>query len=235
MTVPTSKDILISVPSRPVIRTDYSTVPTASNLATTRVDDIVFRHGRVEDAQTMTEMQFSNYIYHYNDIAPRPFLDTLDHAAMAKNHVQRMTPPVHERKMAYVVAERANPNTGEKEIVGMSQSMEPNWDRAYNHRFKEGWSQQDFDCEIDTLYVKLGVQGGGLGRKLILGALQEGYNRFGMRRGVIIWTLEGNWQGRKFYTRVGCEEVAIRTIDLAGVPAECIGYAFRSVEKAIGK
>ncbi|KAG0364140.1 hypothetical protein BC939DRAFT_477035 [Gamsiella multidivaricata] len=234
--------IPVHIPSRPSIRSTASFASTAStnsssstHLSEKPVETVTFRHGQVEDAALMTEMQFSNYLYHYRDIAPKIFLDTLDYSKMTTRHVKRMTPPVDEREASYVVAERTSPTTGEPEIIGMSQVMVPDWDRAYNHRFYDGWSQDDFDCEIDTLYVKIGVQGGGLGRKLILGALQEGYDRFNMRRGVIIWTLEGNTQARDFYKRVGCDEVAIRTLDLAGVPSECIGYAFRTVGEAIGK
>lgn len=147
-----------------------------------------------------------------------------------------MIAAVEDRKMAYVVAERSSAVPGgEPEIIGMSQVMAPNWIRAYNHRFKEGWSQDEFDCEVDTLYVKLGVQGGGIGRKLLVGALQEGYDRFKMRGAVIIWTLEGNTQARAFYRRIGCEEVAIRTLDLRGLPYECIGYGWRTVAAGLGK
>lgn len=137
--------------------------------------------------------------------------------------------------MAYVIAERVNAETGLPEPIGMSQSMVPWWDRAYNHRWNDGWSQDSFDCEIDTLYVKIGIQGGGIGRKLVLGALQEAYDRFNMKKGVIIWTLVANTQGRDFYKRIGCEEAGFRTLDLGDYPAECVGYAFRSVGEAIGK
>jgi len=147
-----------------------------------------------------------------------------------------MIAAVDDRKMAYVVAERSSAIPGgESEVIGMSQVMVPNWARAYNHRFKEGWPQDGFDCEIDTLYVKLGVQGGGIGRKLLVGALHEGYDRFKMRGSVIIWTLEGNVQARAFYKRIGCEEIAIRTLDLRGLPYECVGYGWRTVAAGLGK
>ncbi|KAF9192860.1 hypothetical protein BGZ51_004623 [Haplosporangium sp. Z 767] len=231
--------VLIRVPSRPLIRSATLTPSADSSkpvhLADKPVEQVIFRHGRVDDAPLMTEMQFSNYWYHYPGICPQVFLDTLDHSKMTASHASRMTPPVDEREMVYVVAERTNAKTGESEVIGMSQAMVPDWERAYNHRFYEGWSQDDFDCEIDTLYVKIGVQGGGIGRKLVLGALEEAYERFNMRRGVIIWTLFGNTQGRSFYSRIGCTEVAIRTIDLAGAPAECVGFAFRSIGEALGK
>ncbi|KAF9149881.1 hypothetical protein DFQ26_001796 [Actinomortierella ambigua] len=191
----------------------------------------------------MTEIQFSNYRFHYSDCAPRVFLDNLDYPGMTAWHAERMMPAVDKRSMVYVVAERTitttDPSTGETkaepEIIGLSQSMVPNWERAYNHRWNEGWSQDMFDCEIDTLYVKLGVQGGGLGRNLILGALSEAYDRFGMRGSVIIWTLLGNYKARNFYTKIGCDEAGIRTLDLGGIPSECVGYAFRSIGKAIGR
>ncbi|KAI1304067.1 hypothetical protein EDD11_005241 [Mortierella claussenii] len=238
--------IPVKIPSRPSIRTAASSSSNAStnsqsssiNLADgskASMNEVIFRHGRAGDAPLMTEMQFSNYHHHYHAIVPKVFLETLDYDAMTASHAARMTPPVDDREMAYIVAERVDPTTGEPKIIGMSQVMAPYWDRAYNHRFYESWSQEDFDCEIDTLYVKIGVQGGGLGRKLVLGALQEGYDRFQMRRGVIIWTLDGNTQGRNFYKRIGCDEVARRTLDLAGVPCECVGYGFRTVGEAIGK
>ncbi|KAI8599536.1 hypothetical protein EDD21DRAFT_157175 [Dissophora ornata] len=140
-----------------------------------------------------------------------------------------------KREMAYIVAERKDPKTGELEVIGTSQVIVPWWDRAYNYQFNEGWSQDDFDCEIDTLYVKIGVQGGGVGRKLVLGAMQKGYDRLNMRRGVIIWTHEQNYQTREFYKRIGCVEVARRTLDQGGAPSECVAYGFRSVGGAIGK
>ncbi|KAG0297397.1 hypothetical protein BGZ96_006577 [Linnemannia gamsii] len=231
---------LVNVPSRPSVRSasSFSSVTSANSVTsttTTPVNEVVFRHGRVEDAALMTEMQFSNYNHHYRKILPSPWLDNLDSSAMDAFHTKRMTPPVDEREMAYVVAERLNAETGLPELVGMSQSMVPWWDRAYNHRWNDGWSQDSFDCEIDTLYVKFGIQGGGIGRKLVLGALQEAYDRFDMRKGVIIWTLVANTQGRDFYKRIGCEEAGFRTLDLGDYPAECVGYAFRSVGEAIGK
>ncbi|KAG0041575.1 hypothetical protein BGZ83_001629 [Gryganskiella cystojenkinii] len=237
----TSRAQLIHVPSLPSIRPASSPTPSSSSatsssthLSEAPVQEITFRHGQVEDASLMTEMQFSNYKYHYSELVAKDFLDNLDFEAMSQFHAKNMLPPVDERKMAYVVAERASPS-GKPEVIGMSQVMVPWWDRAYNHRFYPGWSQDEFDCEIDTLYVKLGVQGGGLGRKLLLGSLQEGYDRFQMRGAVIIWTLEGNSQARAFYKRIGCEEVARRTLDLRGLPYECVGYGFRTVGAALGK
>ncbi|KAF9374948.1 hypothetical protein CPB97_011804 [Podila verticillata] len=235
--------VLVHIPSMPSIRSENlssstsslsSTTSSKSNLAERPVDAVIYRHGRVEDAPHFTEMQFSNYLFHYHSIAPKYFLDTLDYPAMTAKHAERMTPSVDERPMAYVVAERQSP-TGEGEVIGMSQAMVPDWDRAYNHRWNPGWDFDSFDCEIDTLYVKLGVQGGGVGRKLILGACQEGYDRFKMRKGVIIWTLLENLQAHSFYRRVGCELAGIRIIDLAGCPAECAGFAFRNIEEVIGK
>ncbi|KAF9919676.1 hypothetical protein FBU30_010675 [Linnemannia zychae] len=238
----TTDTVLVNIPNRPSVRSvsSYSSISStetvsSSHLAANSVDDVVYRHGRIEDAPLMTEMQFSNYLFHYHKFLPRKFLDNLDYPAMTSFHAKRMTPPIDEREMAYVVAERRNAETGEWEPVGMSQSMVPWWDRAYNHRWNKGWSQESFDCEIDTLYVKIGVQGGGIGRKLILGALQEAYDRFNMRKGVIIWTLVANTQAREFYKRIGCEEAGFRTLDLSDYPAECVGYAFRSVGEAIGK
>ncbi|KAF9275730.1 hypothetical protein BKA57DRAFT_463078 [Linnemannia elongata] len=237
-TTPTT--ILVNVPSRPSSRSassfsSVSSADTVSSTTTTSVNEVVYRHGRVEDAALMTEMQFSNYLHHYRKFLPSSFLDNLNYQAMTDFHAKRMTPPVDEREMAYVIAERRNAETGVLEPIGMSQSMVPWWDRAYNHRWNEGWSQESFDCEIDTLYVKIGIQGGGIGRKLVLGALQEAYDRFNMRKGVIIWTLVANTQARDFYKRIGCEEAGFRTLDLKDYPAECVGYAFRSVGEAIGK
>ncbi|KAG0264377.1 hypothetical protein BGZ95_003604 [Linnemannia exigua] len=241
-TTTTSATVLVNVPSRPSVRSvsSFSSASSAdtnstSHLISHPVDEVVFRHGKIEDAILMADMQFSNYRLHYHKFLPSRFLDSLNYPAMAAFHAKRMTPPVEKREMAYVIAERPNATTGELEIIGMSQSMVPWWDRAYNHRWNEGWSQESFDCEIDTLYVKIGVQGGGIGRKLILGALQEAYDRFNMRKGVIIWTLVANTQARDFYKRIGCEEAGFRTLDLLDFPAECVGYAFRSVGGAIGK
>ncbi|KAF9899279.1 hypothetical protein EC991_009212 [Linnemannia zychae] len=241
-TTTASTTVLVKIPTRPSIRSasSFSSASSAdsdssSHLSSNPVDEVVFRHGKVEDASLMTEMQFSNYHFHYNKFLPSRFLDSLNYPAMTDFHAKRMTPPVDEREMAYVIAERPNAETGKLEPIGMSQSMVPWWDRAYNHRWNEGWSQESFDCEIDTLYVKIGVQGGGIGRKLILGALQEAYDRFNMRKGVIIWTLVANTQARNFYKRIGCEEAGFRTLDLLDFPAECVGYAFRSIGDAIGK
>ncbi|KAF9138268.1 hypothetical protein BG015_002444 [Linnemannia schmuckeri] len=239
-TTTTTATILVNIPSRPSIRSASSlsvasSTDTVSSTTTTSVDEVVFRHGKVEDAALMTEMQFSNYHHHYRKILPSSFLDNLNYQAMTDFHAKRMTPSVDKREMAYVIAERHNAESGEVEPIGMSQSMVPWWDRAYNHRWNEGWSQESFDCEIDTLYVKIGIQGGGIGRKLVLGALQEAYDRFNMRKGVIIWTLVANTQGREFYKRIGCEEAGFRTLDLIDYPAECVGYAFRSIGEAIGK
>ncbi|KAF9576399.1 hypothetical protein EC968_008694 [Mortierella alpina] len=249
MTVPTTADngradtVLVRIPSRPPIRSSSSHSSTAStessastNLAPGPVQQVIFRHGRVEEAAAMTEMQFSNYLFHYHSILPKVFLDNLDYEQMTAIHVKKLLPPVDKREAAYVVAERVDAVTGQPEIIGMAQSMVPYWERAFNHRFHDGWSQNDFDCEIDTLYVKIGVQGGGIGRKLILGALQEAYDRFHMRRGVIIWTLVENWQARDFYKRIGCEEVALRSLSLGkDITCECVGYGFRTVGEAIGK
>ncbi|KAF9948158.1 hypothetical protein BGZ65_008258, partial [Modicella reniformis] len=68
-------------------------------------------------------MQFSNYLHHYRGLAPDIFLDGLDYRAMTANHLKRMTPSVDQRQMAYVIAERKDPTTGEPEVIGMSQAM----------------------------------------------------------------------------------------------------------------
>ncbi|KAF9419562.1 hypothetical protein BGZ94_009373 [Podila epigama] len=196
--------------------------------------EIVFRHGRVTDAPLMTELQFSNYFFHYSNIAPKVFLDNLNPTDMTNYHTVRMNPPVDKRSMVYVVAERQNIITREKEVIGMSQAMVPDWKRAYNHRWNPGWNFDSFDGEIDTLYVKVGVQGGGIGRKLLLGALQEGRDRFNMHKGVIIWTLLENMQAHDFYKRIGCERAGTRTLDLHGVPSECAGFAVKSIDQLIG-
>ncbi|KAG0327287.1 hypothetical protein BG004_002797 [Podila humilis] len=246
MTVPVNTTVFVHIPSMPPSRSSASSPPTSTSSSsstctinptttTTASTNVIYRHGRVEDAPFMTEMQFSNYLHHYPGVAPQYFLDTLDYPAMTAKHTKRMTPPIHERSMAYVVAERQDLSTGTTEVIGMSQAMVPDWERAYNHRWNEGWDFESFDCEIDTLYVKLGIQGGGVGRKLVLGAMHEGFDRFKMHKGVIIWTLLENFQAHAFYRRIGCELAGVRTIDLAGVPAECAGFAFRSLTEAIGK
>ncbi|KAF8986296.1 hypothetical protein BGZ46_006918 [Entomortierella lignicola] len=237
----TANPYLVKIPQRPSIRSVASSsslesVDSSNSAALSKgpVDSVIYRHGRVEEAQEMTELQFSNYLFHYRSQIAKTYFDNLDYSGMTNYHATRMTPPVDEREMAYVIAERMNAETGKPEIVGMSQVMVPLWTRAHEPRFNEGWSKEDFDCEIDTLYVKVGVQGGGIGRKLVLGALQEGYDRFNMRGSVIIWTLETNTQARDFYKRIGCQEVGMRKIDLAGIPHECVGYGFRTVAEAIG-
>ncbi|KAF8932354.1 hypothetical protein BGZ58_007104 [Dissophora ornata] len=235
--------IPIHIPLCPPIRSAASVASTSSresssssvHLSERPVTEVTLRHGRVEDAPLLTDMQFSNYLYHYRGFASKAFFENMDHAAMTAHHIKRMTPPMDKREMAYIVAERKDPKTGELEIVGMSQATVPWWDRAYNYRFNEGWSQDDFDCEVDTVYVKIGVQGGGIGRKVVLGAMQEGYDRLNMRRGIIIWTPVQNYQAGEFYKRIGCLEMARKTLDLGGVPCEYFGYAFRSVGEAIGK
>src|SRR5690554_5569082 len=87
--------VLIRIPSRPPIRSATSTSSTSSsksvNLADKTVEQVVFRHGRVDDAALMTEMQVSNYWHHYPGICPQVFLDTLDHPKMTAGHVSRMT------------------------------------------------------------------------------------------------------------------------------------------------
>ncbi|KAG0268662.1 hypothetical protein DFQ27_006165, partial [Actinomortierella ambigua] len=58
--------------------------------ALVKVGEIYYRHGRVEDSPLMTEIQFSNYRFHYSDCAPRVFLDNLDYPGMTAWHAERM-------------------------------------------------------------------------------------------------------------------------------------------------
>lgn len=92
--------VLVHIPSMPSIRSENlssstsslsSTTSSKSNLAERPVDAVIYRHGRVEDAPHFTEMQFSNYLFHYHSIAPKYFLDTLDYPAMTAKHAERMT------------------------------------------------------------------------------------------------------------------------------------------------
>ncbi|KAG0308112.1 hypothetical protein BGZ98_009008 [Dissophora globulifera] len=248
MTVPETTNtspvsIPVHIPTLPPIRSTTSsrstsststTLSTVSHLSDRPIAEVTFRHGRVEDAPYLTDLQFSNYRYHYKALMGDSFLDRLVPEDMTKFHASRLTPPVDQREMGYVVAEQKDPKTGELGVIGMSQVIVPYWDRAHSHRFYEGWSQEDFDCEIDTLYVKLGVQGGGLGRKLVFGAMQEGYDRLNMRGAVIIWTMIGNTQGREFYKRIGCEEVGERILEVNGVELECVAYGFRDIGRELG-
>lgn len=99
MTVP-ADTVLVHIPSMPSTRSENlssstssasSTTSSKSNQAERPVDAVIYRHGRVEDAPHFTEMQFSNYLFHYHSIAPKLFLDTLDYPAMNAKHAKRMT------------------------------------------------------------------------------------------------------------------------------------------------
>jgi len=93
----TSDTTPINIPLRPRVRsvdslTSIANDPSSSShISDKPVEEVFFRHGRVEDAPLMTEMQFSNYLFHYPGIAPQVFLDTLNYSAMTAYHVKRMT------------------------------------------------------------------------------------------------------------------------------------------------
>lgn len=95
MTVP-ADTVLVHIPSMPSIRSENLSCSTSSNtslksnLAERPIDAVIYRHGRVEDAPDFTDMQFSNYLFHYQGIAPKLFLDTLDYPAMTAKHAERM-------------------------------------------------------------------------------------------------------------------------------------------------
>lgn len=92
---PDTRPQLVHIPSMPSVRSTSSPTPstasTSSALPETPVQEVIFRHGRVEDAPLMSEMQFSNYKHHYSKIVAKEFLDNLDYDEMARFHAKNMT------------------------------------------------------------------------------------------------------------------------------------------------
>jgi hypothetical protein len=86
---------LVYIPSLPSVRFVSSLTPCTSSSSThlseKPVQEVIFRHGRVEDAPFMTEMQFSNYKYHYSHIMAKDVLDNLNHEDMTRFHANNMT------------------------------------------------------------------------------------------------------------------------------------------------
>lgn len=80
------------------------------------------------------------------------------------------------------------------------------------------------DCEVIALYVRYSLRKKGIGRKLLLHAMDT-FRAAGKKR-MIIWCLRDNAEARRFYERMGGKEGALSSHQWGNKDYELVSYLY---------
>ena len=162
----------------------------------------IIRRMRSEDAEAVTDILMNSWKKAYRGIVSDEHLDHMNRDALI------------ERRRAqykdYIVA------VSDDRIVGYCWYVN-------NSSFTEDVS--DIDCEVVALYVMPGLERKGLGRKMLLYAVDD-LKKQG-RKNMIIWCLKENTSARMFYEKMGGTIVGEHKIHIGNQDYDEVGFLYR--------
>ena len=137
------------------------------------MNDIIIRNAKIEDVRQISEIVVEDWKVAYRGIIDSKFLDSMS--------VEKQYQKEIERYKEYVVA------TSNNKILGYA------WQQIIEDEIA--------DCEIVALYDKYSYRKNGIGKKLLLNAINH-FKESGKKK-MIIWCLKENFESRKFYEKMG--------------------------------
>ena len=84
--------------------------------------------------------------------------------------------------------------------------------------------EKDADCEVVALYVRYSIRKAGIGKRLLLHAMDT-FRAAGKKR-MIIWCLKDNAEARRFYERMGGKEGALGSHQWGNKAYEMVSYLY---------
>jgi ribosomal protein S18 acetylase RimI-like enzyme len=91
---------------------------------------------------------------------------------------------------------------------------------------------RDFDGELYAIYVLQSMQGRGVGKTLVLSAAEDLRARGFVS--MLVWVLDQN-PFKRFYERLGGEQVGSKDIVVGGKTLKELGYGWRSLDSLIAR
>jgi ribosomal protein S18 acetylase RimI-like enzyme len=169
-------------------------------------DDVVIREARRGDAAGIARVYVDTWRKAYDGILPVGFLDKLSVATQTKSW-QRVI-----RAQDVVLVAEASGADGERIVGFASGGLEMDRDEF-------------FRGEIYTLYVHPEAQRRGIGAELLVEMLRALRDL----APVIVWVLEANEGGRRFYEELGGVPVRRGIAHVGGVSLDKVAYAYFDV------
>ncbi len=90
-------------------------------------------------------------------------------------------------------------------------------------------SLDDFDAELQTIYLLAAHQGNGAGRRLCQALIAE-LRASGYRR-MAVWVLEQNATAVSFYQRIGGVQVAQKIVEIGGASLNDLAFGWHSLDQ----
>ena len=172
------------------------------------------RPARLEDASGIAKVQVDSWRSTYKGLIAGEFLTGLSYDGRSQYWSQNLTAPQKVRFLK--VAE-----TGPGEIVGFG--------------FAEPEREGDmlYQGEIYAIYLFQQAQGQGLGRKLILTAMQKLCGR--CFSSMLLWILKDNLAARKFYEAVGGDTLREKPVEIGSQILVEVAYGWKNLPALVSK
>ena len=158
---------------------------------------MTIRQAKEEDVMQIAEIMVEDWQTAYRGIMDDDFLDSLCAA-------QRFEIEIRRYRKFTVAADR-------DEVLGYAWSEETDDEAA--------------DCEIIALYVRYAKRINGIGRALMLHAM-DGFRKAG-KKTMIVWCLKENHESRKFYEKMGGKAYREGTHRWGSREYDMISYRYR--------
>jgi GNAT superfamily N-acetyltransferase len=170
--------------------------------------EIIVRPPVVGDSTDLGVVHCLAWQHGYREVLPGPFLDSLDPVQRGQRWAGELG---RERtdQMAMVVADVAG------QVVGFT---------VYGP-YRPAAGSSDGLCELWALNVHPDFWGTGVAQALMAAAL-DGLRRDRPEPRAVLWVLEGNGRGRRFYEKIGWSADGTSKVEqIGGVPATELRYA----------
>ena len=166
------------------------------------MENIVIRRMEIEDAEAVTDILIKSWRTAYRGIISDEHLDNMDRVTLTDRR--------RKQYKDYIVA------VFEGRIVGYCWYVN-------NNSFTN--DVPDIDCEVVALYVDPELKRNGLGRQLLLYAIDD-LKKQG-RKKMIIWCLKENYPSRKFYEKMGGEIIGEHTTNIGYKDYDEVGFLYK--------
>jgi ribosomal protein S18 acetylase RimI-like enzyme len=172
---------------------------------------IRIRKADINDAEGIANVHVDSFHTTYQGIYPEEFLSNLTYdQARHRWETDYLSPKSHDA--TYVAEDDSNKIVGFV-ICGRDRDNDP----TYNG-------------EVIGLYVLQNMQRRGIGKQLLLAAVKE-LNRQGFDS-MIVWVLADN-PSRRFYEKLGGEQVQTRGIIVGGKEFKEYGYGWKNLNSLV--
>jgi ribosomal protein S18 acetylase RimI-like enzyme len=170
---------------------------------------MIIRDANVADAPGIARVNVDTWRSTYRGIVPDDFLDRLGHTVASVTWEARIKSGTNTFTIVAVDDDAGN-------VIGyVSGGMERS-------------RHPEYDGEVYAIYVLEEFQGNGIGRALLI----EGVRRLRALgfKSMLIWVLDENLSGCRFYERMGGAAIAAREIVIGGATLGETAYGWESLE-----